>query len=115
MEDPITFDLWVTVAPDKKSEAKRLLQKAQPALSRLALLQMIARSVAADTPLLLVRDIGWSEVQQWKVEGGALGVIETYQAGYGPSLRHRMQKCQVHSVCYGGCLGCPVCNGSHRH
>jgi hypothetical protein len=114
MEEPVTFALWVAVAPEKKVEAERLLQRAQPELARFLLLQRVARGLHERAPVLLVDDVGWSEVQRWKSEAEHLGPPTVYQARFGPAEAHRLRRCVPHDLRYAGILGCPLCIDYYR-
>jgi hypothetical protein len=114
MEDPVAFDLWVAISPGKKTEAQQLLQRAKPEMPRLALLQVVNKGTVGRELVPVVEELGWEEVQAWRAEAAAVGTVEVYQAGYGPSDDQRLHQCPDHGLRYGGCFGCPVCDGRAR-
>ena len=84
MEDPIAFDLWVAFGPGMESEVRQLLQKANPEMSRAALLKSTTRGTAGREWIPVVEELGWETVQAWKAEADRVGTAEVYQAGYDP-------------------------------
>lgn len=112
MEDPVTFDLWLVGVADRV-KAERLLQEAQPHLTRLELLQRLAKGRAGDS-IHVVAESGWDDVQHFKREAALIGAAHVYQAGYGPASMARLQRCEAHDLRHAGVLGCPVCARRHR-
>ena len=51
-----------------ESEARQLLQKANPETSRFALLKSTTRGTAGREWILVVEELGWERVQAWKAD-----------------------------------------------
>jgi hypothetical protein len=114
MEDPIAFEVWLAIGPDKKSEAQLFLQRVRPEMPRLPLRQLVAKAALGSEMVRVAGELGWQEALALKAEAEAVGRVAVYQAGYGPFDDQRLHRCPEHDVRYGGCLGCPVCDGRSR-
>jgi hypothetical protein len=112
MEDPIKFDVWATVNVGCVRPAVEAIGQLRPNLSPLELHKLINKSVTTNTQILIAPHLGWSEVQvlkralpTWAKDFGV------FQEAYTPHNTASSNYCQIHSLVYGGCLGCHVCSG----
>lgn len=112
MEDATTFDVWALIDPSKRTLALSVLRELEPGVSRLEIHRFVASALSAGLPACIVQGIGWSEAQRNRERLREIAkVIEVSQAGYDMNDQMKMQRCHRHCLLYGGCLGCPVCEG----
>jgi len=115
MEDPIAFDLWGAVIPEHKEQAVATIGKLRPDVSRPAILRELIVAPGPDRQVLIARDLAWDTARSLREQlVNHFEHPQVYQTGYGPPNRARLKKCPVHQICYGGVLGCPVCDGWFR-
>ena len=113
MNEPlvVTFDVWANVDRAHAVQAREVIQRSRPDLSRTELLKMIARGASSNEPFLVTRGVSWGDAQRlredFKIVGGTVTI---YQHDFGPNLG-TSHYCSIHDFFYGGCLGCPVCRG----
>jgi hypothetical protein len=111
MEGPIAFDVWIVATAATRADLEALLQRGQPGLPRLQLLQRIAKA-RLGAPILVAARQSWDRAQRWQVAAAeGRSDVRTYQSGYEPSDEGKMRFCDTHRLFYGGCLECPVCCG----
>ena len=113
MEDPTRFDVWARVTSPYPSTAGAWLQELRPELSLLEAKRILARSVAASEPVLLLESWAWSQARGFRDSPPSwLTDVALTQGGL---PRHRRGHfCAIHRLHYAGCLGCHVCNHFHE-
>jgi hypothetical protein len=112
VEEPIPFDLWCRVLGQPPAAAPLWLRDQRIGLSLLAAKLEIARATQPSTPHLLVAEgVGWlavttlrSKLPEW------LHDPVTLQHRYQPN--EPLDRCRIHDLRYGGCLGCHVCQAA---
>lgn len=115
MEDPIQFSLWGKPTQKTRKRVEAMLAAAWPDEPRVNILRIVKRALATDTSVCFADSLGWSDTQKIRDNATELfSEIQVFQAGYGPDDEDSMSMCDVHSIFYGGCLGCPICDNTHE-
>jgi hypothetical protein len=111
VEDPIRFDIWVTVRPGAAAEAITELLSLDPQLSEVEARRRVSRSWREGVLIPLAGRVPWSQVLATRVAPPAwVRELRCYQEGYSPDLPPAGY-CPEHDLHFGGCLGCHVCTG----
>lgn len=108
MEDPHVFDLWASVDAERREAAKQSLERLRPELTRLQVLQDIARA----EPVRLASAVGYGAARAY-VERAPDGfrAVEIYTTGHAPGAMH--QHCAIHQL-HHNLRRCPVCAGFYQ-
>lgn len=114
MEGQIPFDLWGKVTASDTGAAADLMQRHMN-ISRLEALKTISNSRRNSESIRLANNLGWAECEDIAAAFAPFAAdLEIYQEDYGPQDKSMMSYCPIHHIYYGGCLGCPICDGVHR-
>ena len=90
MEDPVRFDIWVTVKPGSAAEAVAELLRLDLHLPEVEVRRRVSRSWREGAFIPLVGRVPWSEVHAVRAAPPAwAGDLRCYQEGYSPDLHPR--------------------------
>ena len=111
VEDPVRFDIWVTVRPDAAAKAVAELLRLDPRVREVEVRRRVNRSCREGVFIPLAACLPWSRVLATRAAPPAWAVeLQCYQEGYSPD-HPPAGYCPQHDLHYGGCLGCHVCSG----
>lgn len=111
MEDPVRFDIWVTVRSGAAAEAVADLLPLDPQVPEVEVRRRVSRSWRQGTFILLAARVSWSQVLAVRLTPPAWAAeLRFYQEGSSPDLPPAGY-CPEHDLHFGGCLGCHVCTG----
>jgi len=111
MEDPIQFDILVHIRKGKQRDAERALT-ASLEIPRLELLKRINQATKGNW-MTVLHGASWVEVEEFRQH--VPDWVQDYSVCQeGDSPESATAYCEEHSLWYGGCLGCHVCNDFYR-
>lgn len=111
MEDPVRFDIRVTVKPGSAAEAVADLLPLDPQVPEVEVRRQVSRSWREGTFILLAARLPRSRVLEIRAAPPAWAAdLRCYQEGYSPDLPPAGY-CPQHDLHFAGCLGCHVCTG----
>jgi hypothetical protein len=117
MEDPAKVNIWGQVKKGFTKEAVNFLQLHRPFLSELGIRKQVNDSIVKGERILVVEGVGWNKAQQiYSFPPQWLFSILLLEEDYLPQDFEPLSKyrkfCSIHVFYFGGCLVCPVCDGS---
>ncbi len=111
MEDPVRFDIWVTVKPGAAAGAVAEFLSLDPQVPEVEVRRRVSRSWREGMFIPLVARVPWSQVLAIRAAPPAWAAeLRYYQEGCSPDLPPAGY-CPEHDLHFAGCLGCQVCTG----
>jgi len=113
MEEPIKFNLWGRIIPDKRMDALDFVRKQAVFSSEIELRKAVMSAIQANEQMQISAAFGLRAVTDL---ANSLSMIFTdltlCQESYWPAGARTY--CAAHNLHFGGCLGCHICSGFYR-
>lgn len=109
MEEPVKFDVYGKVPPDRLQHAANFAWSEGTYPSRLAALKAANHAIQHNVHIIILRSVGWLYAQKFSRLAPWAEEVVFCQEGYQISDGHAY--CSAHNLWYGGVCGCHVCSG----
>ncbi len=113
MEEPVKFNLWGRIIPDRREEALTVVRQQAVFPSEIELRKAVMSAIRTNEQMQISAAYGLGAVTDL---ANSLGTTFTdltlCQECYWPAGEKTF--CSEHNLHFGGCLGCHICSGFYR-
>jgi hypothetical protein len=113
MEEPITFNVWGKLVRGSYETALTAIRATKMYSSELELRKALNNARHGGVAFKVAAGMSWSASHEFMKNSSWLQQPILYQQGCSPS--DHLAHCEMHKLYFGGCLGCPVCQGFYEH